>query len=42
MPDLDGTPEDRQALGELMMKLAGAFRSLDSSAVEELYSEDAD
>jgi uncharacterized protein (TIGR02246 family) len=42
MPDLQGTPEDQQAVGELMMKLAEAFRSLDASGVEELYSEDAD
>lgn len=42
MPDETGTPEDQQAVGELMMKLGGAFRSLDATGVAELYSEDAD
>ena len=42
MADETGSPEDQQAVGELMMKLAGAFRSLDATGVEDLYSEDAD
>ena len=42
MPDVEGTPEDQQAVGEVMMKIAGAFRGLDATGVEELYSEDAD
>jgi uncharacterized protein (TIGR02246 family) len=37
-----GAPEDQQAVGESMMRLANAFRSLDATGVEELYSEDAD
>ena len=42
MADVTGSPEDKQAVGELMMKLAGAFRGLDATGVEELYSDDAD
>ncbi len=42
MPDIDGSPDDQQAVGEVMMRLAGAFRSLDAAGVEELYSQDAD
>jgi uncharacterized protein (TIGR02246 family) len=42
MPDRTGSPEDQQAVGEVMMKVAGAFRSLDATGIEDLYSEDAD
>src|SRR3954447_19037525 len=42
MSDRTGSPEDQEAVGEVLMKLAGAFRSLDATDVEDLYSEDAD
>jgi len=37
-----GRPEDQQAVGEAMMLLANAFRTLDASGLNALYSEDAD
>ena len=37
-----GRPEDQQAVGEAMMLLANAFRTLDASGLGALYSEDAD
>jgi len=37
-----GRPEDQQAVGEAMMLLANAFRTLDASGLGGLYSEDAD
>jgi uncharacterized protein (TIGR02246 family) len=42
MIDEAGRPEDQQAVGEAMTRLANAFRSLDASGLEALYSEDAD
>jgi uncharacterized protein (TIGR02246 family) len=42
MTDEAGRPEDQQAVGEAMMALANAFRTLDASGLETLYSEDAD
>lgn len=42
MPDRTGSPEDQQAVGEVLMRLAGAFRSLDATEVEDLYTDDAD
>jgi uncharacterized protein (TIGR02246 family) len=42
MTDEAGRPEDQQAVGEAMMRLANAFRTLDPRGLEALYSEDAD
>jgi uncharacterized protein (TIGR02246 family) len=42
MVDETGRPEDQQAVGEVMMRVATAFRGLDASGLEEVYSEDAD
>lgn len=42
MIDETGRPEDEQAVGEVMMRVATAFRGLDASGLEEVYSEDAD
>jgi uncharacterized protein (TIGR02246 family) len=42
MTDAAGSPEDQQAVGEGMMRLATAFRTLDPNGLEALYSEDAD
>ena len=37
-----GRPEDQQAVGEVLMRLARAFGELDPSGIESLYSADAD
>lgn len=42
MTDESGSPEDQQAVGEVMMRVATAFRSLDASGLEVAYSYDAD
>jgi uncharacterized protein (TIGR02246 family) len=42
MTDEAGRPEDQQAVGEAMMQLANAFRTLDPAGLEAIYSEDAD
>lgn len=42
MTDEAGRPDDQEAVGEALMALANAFRTLDASGLETLYSEDAD
>jgi|GEM_PF-794538 len=42
MRDATPTPEDEQAVGELMLTLAAAFKDSDASGIEDLYSSDAD
>ncbi len=42
MPDVNGSAEDQEAVGGVMMKVVGAFKSLDASGIEDAYSDDAD
>lgn len=42
MADIDGSPQDQEAVGEVMARLARAFGALSADGVAELYTADAD